>query len=141
VDQIAAWILDEVPQAAGWTFYAEEPITLPGSPCCAVWWERGAPLVEENTIGGWLGTLDSYGIRYTQPAPEAPRLLRDEDSDADLEESLTAVVAVIFNHAPDLPAPNHDMRWAGHSKLPTSNDFMFTGWEVQVEVKRPVDFA
>jgi hypothetical protein len=140
VDQIAAWILDEVPQSAGWIFYAEEPITLPASPCCAVWWDNGVPYSSENTIGGWLGTLDTYGIRYSEPAPDQPRLVRDEDNAATMEEVLTAVIAVIFNHAGDLPAPNHDMRWAGHSKLPISRSSV-VGWQVTVQVRRPVDFS
>lgn len=140
VNQLAAWIVDEVPAASGWTFYVEEPITLPEEPACAVWWERGDPLPEENTTG-WIGTIDTYGIRFTEPASSNSGLLRDEDEESSLEADMEAVVATLFNHTADLPASNHDMRWGGYSKLPTSNDFLFAGWEITVFVRRQVSFT
>jgi hypothetical protein len=144
VNQIWAWILDEVQAASGWTAYVEEPQTPPLEPALAVWWDNGVPLPSENTtavVGGWLGTLDTYGIQYTEPAPDGgARLLRDEDNDESMEQNMTAVVGVIFNHTRDLPPPNHDMRWAAHQKLPGTRTAV-VGWQITVQVRRPVDFS
>lgn len=140
VDTLAAWLMAEVPGADAWTWYAEEPITPPGEPACAVWWDNSVPFTPDNTIGGWLGSAETYGIRYTEPATAQPRLVRDESADAAIEESMTAAIACVFAHTGDLAAPSHDMRWAGHSKLPSSRDSVI-GWQITVVVRRDISFT
>jgi hypothetical protein len=145
VQQLAEWIQAEVPEAADWTFYAEEPIAYPNSPCCVVWWDNAGPNPDANTIaivGGWLGSIDTYGVRYTEPATDQGRLLKDEARGEQLEAIMDAVVAVVFNHTKDLTVANcHDLRWTGHARIAPTEGFLRSGFEVSFQVNREIPYS
>ena len=144
VDQVVTWISQEIPESADWTFYVEEPLTLQGTGC-AVWWERDDARPEGNTtftLGGWALFEDTYGIRYWTPAPEQARLTLSEEALALMEQTITDVRNVLFNHTTDLPAPNGELSYRGASKFMSHvADIDFRGFEIAFSVPRRIDYT
>jgi len=144
-EQVREWILAEVPAASTWTPYLEEPITPQGTGLL-VWWENFGRHAAGDTIatpGGWQDMTHTYGIRFWEPAPEQVRLLVSDDAADRIETAMGEVVAVLFNHATELPAPNGHIVFRGGARFngQDQNGIQLRGFEISFTVDRGIEYT
>ena len=143
VDQLTAWITDEVEDTEGWAIRKEEPRDWSGGQELAVWWLGDEPFDQDSTTG-WLGLVDLYAVRYTEPADDAARVASDEAAGDVLSETLQQVRAAIVKHR-GLPAGQlanaSEMAYSGSRKLgDEDNASGVRGFQVLVRVRRPEQY-
>ena len=80
MDQLAAYITDEVDDTQDWNVIREEPADYTGGKNLAIWWLGDEPFADDSTTG-YLGLVDNYSVRYWEPAVEASRAAVDEPAD------------------------------------------------------------
>jgi hypothetical protein len=144
VDQLIAWIQAEVADSDSWHFHKEMPPDYNPGTNCAIFW-AGDDVFEQDSTTGWLGLVDSYLIRYWEPADEGTRTTTDEASGDTLSDALQQVRRTVILHQ-GLPAASlanaSQMAYGGSRKLGAADGASgVRGFEMTVAVRRPESYA
>ena len=144
VDQLLAWIKDEVDDTEGWHVHKEQPRDWTSGQNLAVWWLGDEPFDQDSTTG-WLGLVDLYVLRYWEPADDATRVATDETAGDTLSETLQQVRRTIALHR-GLPAGQlagaSEMAYGGSRKLGDEDDASgVRGFQVVIRVRRPESYV
>ena len=145
IDQLVAWLKDEVEDTDDWEIIREEPRNISGQQTLAVWWVGDAVFTDDSTTG-WLGLVDTYALTYTEPADEGTRVTEDEDAGDLLSEKLQQVRRCILLHRGLVSAANlagaFVMEYAGSRKLGATDDAPgVRGFAVEIRVRRPESYT
>lgn len=140
VDQLLAWITDEVEDTEDWKPWKEEPRDYAPGKNLAIWW-LGDELEPGDSTTGWQGLVDLYALRYWEPADETARAAVDEAAGDVISETVQQVRQCIVAHK-HLPAAQLGdasfMDYAGSRKLGAEDDASgVRGFTVLIRVHRP----
>jgi len=97
-NQLITNFTSEVAGTADWTFFREEPLYHQAvGQNCAVFFQSEQQSIEDATTG-WMTWLQTYIVRYWEPAPEGPGLVVDEAAALAVEVIYDDVMLSITNH-------------------------------------------
>lgn len=138
--EIVEFVIDHIQQdvsgATEWEFHRDEPLVHSAGKNCAVWW-IGDEVNTENSTTGWLETVDAFGIRYWEAAPDQQRGQIDSEQSERIEDLMDAVRGVLFDVTGDAPG-SYETRYRAALKLTPARDgeLLVRGFEVAFQCRR-----